>query len=1408
MNPSGQRSGASTADIFTPSQLEAHAARIAATHVVSANPRRGRPLLPQLDRSAERLDESYLFLSAALREDAQPVGSEDWLRDNHHVVQDQIRDIRQHLPRKYYLELPKIADGEFQGYPRVYLLARELIAHTAGRIDLDAVVDFTAAYQRSSELSIGEVWAVPIMLRLGLIEELQRLAEGVVDARRHREKARAWHRRLSDTTEWSDDTIGRLLEDGRHEGGRLSPAFVVELLQWLRDQPLTAAATWQALHRALEAQDDSADEMLRLEHQREAADQLAIGNVISSMRLVSSIDWTLFFERVSVVEQILRQDPSGAYGLMDFPTRDRYRHAVEGLARRAHKPEAAIARAVVEVAAAAKGQDPGHDRRHHVGYYLISRGRLQLEPDLDYSPSVRERVARFMFKHPVLGYLGTIAALAAIAVGSFTAYAARHGGTATELWLVALVALLPVSELAIHIVHLVVNAQVPPRPLPKLSLRDGIPPGYRTMIVVPAIVDSAAKVSALIDALEVRFLGNRDENLHFGLLSDFADADSASRPEDDEILARARAGVDALNQRYGGERFFLFHRERRWNPGEGRWIGWERKRGKLVEFNRLLRGATDTSFIAVQGDLAILPSIRFVITLDSDTQLPMEAAARLIGTLAHPLNLPRFDPAVGRVTEGYGVLQPAVGVDLVSANASVFAKVLSGHVGVDPYTTAVSDVYQDLFHEGSYVGKGIYDVDAFEAALANRVPENRLLSHDLFEGSYARAGLSTDIQLLDDYPSHYLSFAARQHRWARGDWQIARWLWRTVPDAAGRPVKNALPVIARWKILDNLRRSLLSPSLLILFVAGWTLLPGSAVVWTLLGLLVLAFPAYSQLARSLSSRVRGVPIALHIAAERDSVITSMRQSLLWACLVPHQAWLMTDAIARTVWRLLITRRHLLEWVSADRLAGLKRTPGIVFRAMWVAPVLAAIAGVLVWRLAPAHLPLAVPLILWWMASPVIVYLTGRPVPDARQVMSDADRADLRKIARRTWLFFEALLSPADHWLVPDNYQEDRDDVVAHRTSPTNIGLQLISTLAAYDFGYLSASGVVARLEPAFATLLKLPRYRGHFYNWYDTRTLAPLIPSYVSTVDSGNLAGYLLAVKAGLIELIEHPLSEHQILDGMHDAVRLCDDCFGSAPKIMASAAGRAIRREVAALHLTLAERPAAADEWPALLATIEEHLATIAVIVHELEDAAPASAEANALADAELWLDRAGAALAQQRIDLGQTEADRAALKERAERLAGLANDLAEEMDFRFLFDGQRQLFSIGFNVTDGRLDASFYDALASEARLASFVGIAIGQIPPEHWFKLGRSLTPTGTARALLSWSASMFEYFMPLLVMRAYPGTLLDETYRAVINRQMQYAAGRKVPWGISESAYLRPGSRPELPVPGPSACPASV
>ncbi len=593
--------------LFSHDQLEAHAVLLAQSQTLARSARRGLPLLPRLERTADALESAYQFLSAVARLDVQTVGSEDWLRDNYYVVQDQIREVRRDLPRKYYNELPKLANGAFEGYPRVYVIAHELTTHTAGRLILETLVDFVTTYQRTAPLSIGETWAIPIMLRMALVEELEQIVARVVTSRESRERARHLESQGTGRDAWDD--VAELLEKEVQAHGRLSAAYVVELFRWLRDQPPAAAPVWTALQHALDAQEDSADELLQLEHQREAADQVAMGNAISSMRLLSSIDWPMFFDRVSVIEQILRGDPAGAYSAMDFPTRDRYRHSIEQLAKRAKQTETAVAQHAVDLARAATREAPDSERRHHVGYYLISNGRFHLERDLAYPPSATERMARFFFRHPAIGYLGTTAALIAVGVASLMAYAARQGATTEQTWLVALLVLIPISELAISIFNAMLTSQIPPRNLPKLALRDGIPASDRALVVVPVITESPERVIALCRDLEVRFFANRDPNVHFALLSDFPDADAASMPGDNAIVNEGRRQIDALNVQYGPDRFFFLHRERRWNPSEGRWMGWERKRGKLTELNRLLRGAADTSFTIVQGDSALLPAV-------------------------------------------------------------------------------------------------------------------------------------------------------------------------------------------------------------------------------------------------------------------------------------------------------------------------------------------------------------------------------------------------------------------------------------------------------------------------------------------------------------------------------------------------------------------------------------------------------------------------------------------------------------------------------------------------------------------------------------------------------------------------------------------------------------------------------
>jgi cyclic beta-1,2-glucan synthetase len=869
----------------------------------------------------------------------------------------------------------------------------------------------------------------------------------------------------------------------------------------------------------------------------------------------------------------------------------------------------------------------------------------------------------------------------------------------------------------------------------------------------------------------------------------------------------AQEGIEELNARYRSEsdkRFYLFHRRRLWNPKEAKWIGWERKRGKILEFNSLLRGATDTSYLKDSEDPSALAkwalkiNIKYVITLDSDTQLPRDAARQLVGTIEHPLNQPYFSPQQKRVISGYGILQPRISVSMQSAARTRFAHIFSGNTGLDPYTTAVSDVYQDLFLEGSYTGKGLYVVDAFAAALAGRVPENTILSHDLFEGSFARSALVTDIELIDDYPADYETFSKRQHRWTRGDWQIIQWLFRRVPNSEGNSVTNDLPLIARWKIFDNLRRSIVPIAILIWLGLAWTVLPGSPVIWTLPLLLMIIFPIYAPMTTGTFLKRHDLPWSRHLSNGLVATRTKAEQILLLVSFLAEQAVNQSDAILRTLYRMLISRKKLLEWVSFAQLTNRKKVASDSLSwadpGPWVAVTIAAFIFVQNrLSIAPGRFHpgttvfVAAPFLMVWLFAPLIKSWANHKARSHEIPLGPEQIRDFRVYARRTWHFFEAFLSADDHWLAPDNFQEDPQPVLAHRTSPTNIGLQLLSISAAFDFGYIGIFEYIELIENVFLTLEKLQKNHGHFYNWYDTQTLEPLRPQYISTVDSGNLCGHLFTFKQAFQELNHQKLPSSKFREGLLDTLILLRM---EADKIQElNLASSAITKEQlfssldAAIGLTQAKSPGLPniEDWTLLLFQLKLKLVESEDILNVLA----VGEEPNTFAEMRIWLNAVLHQIAEFHRDLLNFSVTN--IYERIVLIMNRCDTIALAMDFHFLFDNSRKIFAIGFDVDNGRRDNSYYDLLASESRLASFIAIAKGDVPKEHWFRLGRQMTAVKDGRALIAWTATIFEYLMPLLVMRRYSDTLLDQTYLTVVSRQIEYGKQQGVPWGISEAGY---------------------
>lgn len=1352
--------------------------------------RKQAPLLTRLSQTRTILDDACSRLAAGAARDVDVGPAGDWLLDNYHVVREHISEVHETLPHGYYRELPELASGPLAGYPRVYELAIALISHSEARIDGDNLELFLSAYQSASPLSIGELWALPAMFRLALIESVRRMALRTVQRMKEVEQADAWAARIEAASEQGESALGTTLDAFAGAPPRLTPVFIARFLHQLRlthgsYHPLEAIEQW-ITDRSMSDEDATARSTQHL-----ALTQLMMAHSITSLRTVAQLNWQSLVERQSRMEAVLREDPAAYYARMSFGTRDRYRHVVERIARRTGCHEVEVARTAIELARAGMNDQVQPHVRSHVGYFLVDEGLAELEIATGYRPKPREAVHRWVLRHPDVVFVGGILAATIAALGAVLWLAGPEARTA---WPVVLIlALIPAANLAIAAVHQLVTAFLPPHVLATLDLdgRGGLPAALRTAVVIPTLFDRVEAVHEAFDHLEVQFLANRGPHLHFAVLSDFTDAATESCEGDAAIVAAAVERVGALNARYADDTsapFCLFHRRRRWNAQQGAWMGWERKRGKLAEFNRFLRGGARASFSTIVGDVDALNGVRYVITLDSDTVLPPGAATDLVGALAHPLNRAVYDEARGRVVRGYGILQPRVGVSLPSAHRSRFAAIHSGHPGVDPYTTAVSDVYQDLYGEGSFTGKGIYDVDAFEEATHGRFPENVLLSHDLIEGSYARAGLATGISVYDDYPTHYLTFTRRKHRWIRGDWQLLRWLTARVPGPDG-PEPNRLPVLSRWKLLDNLRRSTVEIGQLLFLIAGWTLLPGSPLRWTALAIAAVAAPwIIALLLAALRPPFDKSWRAYYAAVGRDA-LKSAQQVGLAITVLPHQAWISADAILRTLRRLLVTRRHLLEWQTASTAErAVAAGGGAVWRAML--PAVAIAAGVVM--LAVALASRRGPLTLWlsvgslaglWAASPAIAHALSAPALRGLRRLTDAQQDTALGLALLHWRFFDRFVSAETQWLAPDNFQEDPVPVVAMRTSPTNIGLQLLAIGSAHDLGFISTTEMTRRLELAFRTLERMRRFHGHFFNWYDLHDLRVLEPAYVSTVDSGNLAGHLIAIRHACLEARAGPVSDTRIIRALQTSLALAGDRLRTLSSRV-SAGEAAMRDSIAAAteHVRLAGAAVAGatqaiDASDALRTTAAALTASRTAIVG-------AGLAPDVVQPAEEWV-----IWSLQRIDEHNARdvATPAELRARLDALAERAAAYVSEMDFSFLFDNEKELFSIGYQHATHSLDASSYDLIASESRLASFVAIAKNDAPLEHWFHLGRTLTYAAGATALVSWSGSMFEYLMPALVMRSFPFTLLDHTYHGAVHRQVAYGDRRGAPWGISESAY---------------------
>lgn len=1437
--------------LLSSEEFEGHAKTTATEHTVRKRRNYFNSPVVWMNQNYKIILSAYKELNTDIQKKYAVPPAAEWLLDNFYIIEEQVKSIRRDLDLKSYFKLPVLSFGFLKGYARIFAVAVEISMHTDGQINERVVSDYLKAYQSHNILFEREIWALPLVIRLALIDSIKHECQRIRDAKANWRKAdkafEAWM-----TGDCKDpNCIMKIYKDSFAHLKEVNSSFLDQLFYRLRRSGNNYSEVNAAMEEFHSKLGLSVSQIIRQEHNVRSANTVTLGNCVTSLRLISTLDWGNLLDNVSFVEKILRTDPDGTYPLMDTYSRNFYRSKIEKLANAYRVSELYIAKEAIRLAKEAFAGEHGESadnpsilRTFHVGYYIVGKGVKALENRQEKNNKFVPESALTIKKYPAVLYLLPIALITFIltfAAVRFSLFFANDYRWVLSV-LAGIAVLIPSSEIAVHLVNRIVCRTLPPAFFSRLELKEGIPSEMSTVVAIPTLLNDTKRVNEILDSMEGHYLSNREKNLYFALLGAFKDADKKDMTGDSEIVAAALHGVKALNDKYAPdstEIFYFFHRERQFNESNNTWISWERKRGTLLEFNDLVLGCEDTSFTYFSSHNPPFQKVRYIITLDCDTVLPLGMAKKMVGVMAHPLNRPIIDLQKNIVVEGYGVIQPRVEVDVESANASLFARILTGQKGIDPYANAISDVYQDLFGEGIFIGKGIYDLRAFQTVLKDHIPLNSILSHDLLEGSFIRAGLVTNLKLVDSYPSKYNSYSARQHRWVRGDWQLVPFLFRRIKNSRGETTPNPISLLSKVKMFDNLRRSLIAPSLIVLLLLSLSVLPGSIFFWIVYFILALSLPLVIDIVNYLFSRKM---FSLKVKRYTNSITglwAVILQNFLKIAFLPYQALLMVNAICVTLARVFITKKNMLEWVTAaDAEKTQKNTFVSYLHMMWFSLVMAFSVVLLSVFIKPQAFLFSLILFTVWVVSPYIAFRISKETKEYKYVITEKERLELGMISRKTWRYFEEFANARNNFLAPDNYQVDPPKAVAHRTSPTNIGLGLLATLSAADFGYIGIFEMVEAIDKTISTIESMAKWKGHLYNWYDTQTLETLHPEYVSTVDSGNLAGYLITLSQGLREYLGRPLIGKSRIFGLRDTLCCAEkedvhECgnfdflgipFNDEPLNVIEWSrlldkfedaswyadkSDAVWKEKIEYFLKMAKNEILDfypcinffEKMPESMSNTDSGEKVKSLLNLLSKNVSPGelqktykSAEHNTIdlidgmgnfdnknsPDFTEWLSelKGNLHLAFEKIEQ---------FKRKTINLIERVDALTNAMEFTHLYDKERQLFSIGFSVSENKISNSYYDLFASEARQASYICIAKGMVPASHWFKMGRALTVVDHYKGLISWTGTMFEYYMPLLIMKTYKNTLLDETYSFVIKCQKDYANQRQMPWGVSESGF---------------------
>lgn len=1400
---------------LTDEGLENSAKKMAAFHSDVKKKNSKRKIMKSLKRSYSKIIKAYEYIDKDITERKEIIPAAEWLMDNLYLIEKEYKDIKHNMPKKYYKELPVIEKGIMKGYPRIYHIVLDIISHTDGKIDENIIETFIGAYQVNVALDINELWSVPIMLRIAVLQSISNVIEKIYLAQRQRDEAETVGNRIIEAVNcgMAEKEIRRLTRSNI----QFTSHFTEKLLKILRDNAMENNYVYAWIDESLEMKGTDTEKMVAIEHNILASFQISISNSINGLRKIETLNYKDSFEKLCQVDKILCSDPSKVYESMDFESRDYYRHKIELIARSTHLSEIFIAKKVLECAQENKDAE---DKKYisHVGYYIIDDGMKCLEKKLVFREKKVKKALQSVRKHEPKYYILCIAILT-LSLMAGVLYVSILRDNKIELWRYILgffCIFVPSSEIVITILNWSICHLRNPRFVPKLEFKEGIPDDKRTIIIIPVIVNSESKIKKLAEDIEVYFIANHDKNIYFSILADFADSISEKSEEDNAIVKRGLYEVKRLNEKYsnGGEDiFYFFCRKRKYNPCEGKWMGWERKRGKIMEFISMLRNANETSYNIKSGDITMLSKAKYIITLDADTILPRNCAKRLIGAMSHILNTPYLDDKKKVVIRGYGLMQPKINIGTVSANKTAFSKIFSGEAGIDMYSTAVSDVYQDLFGEGIFTGKGIFEIDIFHSVLYGEIPENTVLSHDLLEGSIVKTALVSDIEFIDGYPSNYVSSSRRLHRWVRGDWQLVRFF------------KNKkLNLLSKYKLFDNLRRSLLSPSILLLIMLGISILPDGKNLWIVLSVIALIVPILFNFSEALTSPIKNVNFTLKF----NDLKKVIEQAFLMFCFLTYESYLMLDAIIRTFYRITFSKKNLLEWqTAADVEERTDNTCKGYIKNMWQGSFLSLIIVFISYCISKNTAFFMLPSCAIWFLCPLIAYYVSISSKEENDLLSENDIFLLRKITRKTYAYFDDFINDNSAYLPPDNFQENPYIGEAMRTSPTNIGMGLMAYISAFDCGYVSIIKLINNIQNILFGMQSLERYKGHFFNWYNLNTKQPLCPKYISTVDSGNLLCYIWITIQSLEEYLKSPVIKSERKGGFLTLIKLAQEEIKEKNSDLYSEIIKKYENDEFSINtwvnilndvkneLCKFEKENSYEEFywnKKVKESLEDYCNEIQVLFPWLDvissgqhnyksEYSVISAMINlpnniSLENTELYLERINQKLKNEKLINAENN-----IEENIEKSINELNKLMEainniklefkkmsdEMNFSFLYDKKRKLFSIAYNVEKDSLDDCYYDLLASESRQTSFIAIAKGDIEESHWFSLGRSMTSIWHNKGLASWSGTMFEYLMPLLIMKAYPDTILSQTYNFVIEGQIKYGKINKIPWGISESAF---------------------